>query len=344
MDGHPEDLVNAGQSYRYQYPIIQRACLNWYHPHPDGRTGPQVAFGLAGAFIVRDSEEAALHLPQAPYEVPLVLRDANFDRNGNLRYNPKESGFLGSTPLVNGTRSPKLDVATEVYRFRVLGGANARVFRLALSNGSPMTLIGNDGGLLEFPANVSQIELGPGERLDLLIDFRGKSVGTKIRLVDLNQGWDLLEFVVATAVTPMYSIPAGRLSTIVPLTAPVRERNFMFEGMSRINGLEFDVNRIDFTVPFGQTELWRFSTGGNGPHPVHIHGMSFQVLRRIGGRGMRFPWESGWKDTVLVQDGETVEVLVRFDAYANQLYLLHCHQLEHEDNGMMSNFMVEPLP
>jgi FtsP/CotA-like multicopper oxidase with cupredoxin domain len=72
---------------------------------------------------------------------------------------------------------------------------------------------------------------------------------------------------------------------------------------------------------------------------VHVHGASFQVQSRTGGRGTVFSWERGWKDTVLLEDGETVEVLVRFEAYRG-LYLLHCHKLEHEDMGMMANFVV----
>jgi FtsP/CotA-like multicopper oxidase with cupredoxin domain len=100
------------------------------------------------------------------------------------------------------------------------------------------------------------------------------------------------------------------------------------------------MNRIDFQVPFGQTEKWTFKTNGNGPHPVHIHGASFQVISRTGGRGQVFPWEKGWKDVVLVNDFETVDVLIRFDAYSG-VYVMHCHKLEHEDNGMMMNFEVK---
>lgn len=98
-------------------------------------------------------------------------------------------------------------------------------------------------------------------------------------------------------------------------------------------------DRIDFLVPFGVVERWRFKTGGNAPHPVHVHGISFQVVSRTGGRGKLFPWEGGWKDSVLLNDKEVVDVLVRFDAYRG-LYVIHCHQLEHESMGMMSNFEV----
>jgi FtsP/CotA-like multicopper oxidase with cupredoxin domain len=300
-------------------------------------TGEQVCLGLAGAFIVNDAEEAALRLPSGPYEVPLIVRDAKLNRAGNLIYTSKSSGFLGDIPLVNGTRDPYHDVDAGLYRFRVLNGANARLFRLALANGSPFTVIGNDGGLLETATSVGQIEFGPGERLDLLVDFSGLSVGTKVMLRDVNAGWDLLEFRVTQAGVGG-SIPT-KLSTISALSDPVATREFSFDGMSRINGRVYDLNRIDFQVPFGQTELWRFTTGGNAPHPVHVHGASFQVQSRSGGRGQLFPWERGWKDTVLLEDGETVEVLICFEGYRG-LYLLHCHKLEHEDMGMMANFEV----
>ncbi len=338
-DGHPKDAVPPGGNYSYQFQVNRRACMNWYHPHPHMLTGEQVCLGLAGAFIIGDAQEAALGFPSGPYEIPLIVRDANIDRAGNLIYNPASSGFSGKIPLVNGTRNPKLDVDTAVYRFRVLNGANARVFRIALSNGAPLAVIGNDGGLLEKAAQVGHVEFGPGERLDLLVDFRGLPVGTKVLLWDLNAGWDLLEFAVTMQVNAPGTIPTGPLSTITPLSSPVTTRNFSFDGMSRINGQEYALNRIDFRVPFGQTELWRFTTNGNAPHPVHVHGASFQVQSRTGGRGVVFPWERGWKDTVLLLDGETVEVLIRFDGFRG-LYLLHCHKLEHEDMGMMTNFEV----
>jgi blue copper oxidase len=339
-DGHPSDRVLPGETYRYQFTVVQRACTNWYHPHPHMRTGEQVALGLAGAFIVNDAEEASLGLPSGGYEIPLIVRDASLDRQGNLVYTTKSSGFMGKIPLVNGTRDASLDVDTAIYRFRVLNGANARLFRLALSNPAlPFMLIGNDGGLLDAAVQAGELEIGPGERLDLLVDFRALAPGNRVMLVDRNSGWNLLELVVTRAVSGGGSLPAGPLSAIERLSNPVTVRQFSFDGMSRINGRVYDLDRLDFEVPFGQTELWRFRTAGNAPHPVHVHGASFQVVSRTGGRNALFPWEGGWKDTVLLQDKETVEVLVRFDAYRGR-YLLHCHQLEHEDSGMMANFEV----
>ncbi len=339
-DGHPIYAIGPGGTYSYQFPIVNRAALNWYHPHPHMMTGEQVALGLAGAFIVNDAEEAALNLPSWPYELPLVIRDAQLDQYGNLQYKPRTGGFLGDIVLVNGTRDPYRDVDQALYRFRILGGANARIFGLALSNGAPFTLIGNDGGLLPSAVDVGQIDLAPGERVDVLVDFHSVPAGTRVMLQDKWAGWNLLEFRVGSATGPAATIPTT-LSTITPLSLPGSQptRLFSFDGMSKINGLEYDVNRIDFTVPFRTTERWRFRTNGNAPHPVHVHGASFQVQSRSGGRNKLFPWEAGWKDTVLLEDRETVDVLIRFDAYQGE-YLIHCHKLEHEDMGMMSNFVV----
>lgn len=337
-DGHPRFAVGPGATYDYAFTINQRACLNWYHPHPHMLTGRQVNLGIAGAFIVRDAQEDALGLPSGGHEVPLIIRDATLDRAGNLQYKPRSGGFDGQMPLVNGTRSPYLEVDSGLYRFRVLNGANARIFGLALSDGAPFTLIGNDGGLLESQVPLTRIDVAPAERLDLLVSFAGLAVGQRVVLRDLRSGWDLLELRRVAGGTAE-GVPSLALPTIAKLSQTGGTRSFSFDGMSKINGREYDLNRIDFEVPFGATELWRFTTKGNAPHPVHVHGASFQVQSRTGGRGTVFPWERGWKDTVLLEDGETVDVLVRFDMFRG-IYLIHCHKLEHEDMGMMANFRV----
>lgn len=344
-DGHPKYPIPPNGFKDYNFTIIQRAALNWYHPHTHMLTNEQVAMGLAGAFIVRDDVDTGLGglgLPFGDYEVPLVVRDARFDNAYNMVY---RSGG-GDIPMVNGTLNPYLNVEKALYRFRVLSGAQNRIFGLALSNETPFTLIGNDGGLLpDTPASLTQIDLAPAERADIIIDFSGEQTGTKIMLKDLRTGWDLLEFRVTSTVTNSGTIPAT-LPAITKLSNPVTTRSFKFEGMGKINGQEYDINRIDFQVPFGVTERWRFTTKGAAPHPVHIHGASFQIESRTGGRGQIFPWEQGWKDTVLLDDGETVEILIRFDTFKSAggdgkgLYLIHCHRLEHEDNGMMANFEV----
>jgi len=112
-------------------------------------------------------------------------------------------------------------------------------------------------------------------------------------------------------------------------------------------------------VKLGDLEFWEFANvagGGMGmgmmggmaqPHPVHVHGVQFKIISRQIDRAYRNEYstlsdgfvDDGWKDTVLVLPGETVQVLVRFEDYAG-LYLYHCHNLEHEDGGMMRNYKV----
>lgn len=155
---------------------------------------------------------------------------------------------------------------------------------------------------------------------------------------------DLLEFVVRdTPARPgpplpesLSRMPAGSFDARTP------RRTFRFESaMMRhtINGRVFAMDRVDFRVPRGTPEVWVFENPSGLPHPVHVHVGQFRVLSRTGGRGRVMPWEAGLKDTVLVWPGERVEVGVRFDEYTG-LFLMHCHNLEHEDMGMMLNFEV----
>ena len=348
-DGHPQNAFAAGSSYNYNFTIDQRACTNWYHPHPHMLTAKQVYNGLAGMFIVNDDQELALGLPSGAYEIPMVLKDISVDSSGNLAYSADHDGFLGNIPAVNGTRDPYLNVETALYRVRLVNGSQSRIWHLSLSTGAPFIVIGNDGGLLEAPVNVTQIDFGPGERLDLLLDFRGLAVGNSVMMRSSTSRWDnwggsdsfdVLEFRVARQVSIAATIPSA-LSTIPKLSNPVVTRDFSFGGWPphTINGATYDMNRIDFEVPFGQVERWRFIWQRGATHPVHVHATSFQVQSRTGGRSQVNPWERGWKDTVLVGQAETVEVLLRFDKFRG-LYMLHCHNLEHEDAGMMMNFKV----
>jgi FtsP/CotA-like multicopper oxidase with cupredoxin domain len=99
------------------------------------------------------------------------------------------------------------------------------------------------------------------------------------------------------------------------------------------------MDRVDHEIPLGTTEVWRIVNESGFAHPVHVHAGQFRVLSRRGSRGQLMPWEQGLKDTVLVLPQETVEIAVRFDRYPG-MFLMHCHNLEHEDAGMMMNFRV----
>ncbi|MBX3724903.1 MAG: multicopper oxidase domain-containing protein [Xanthomonadales bacterium] len=101
------------------------------------------------------------------------------------------------------------------------------------------------------------------------------------------------------------------------------------------HGASRDGGRIEVLAPLGATETWRFINRGNQPHPMHLHGSRFRVTARS---GPPLATDAGWKDTVLVRVGETVDVRLSFEVPG--LFVLHCHNLEHEDEGMMQNFVV----
>ena len=195
MDGHPHFMITRRQTYVYEFEVINRAGTYWYHPHHHNRTGPQVYAGLAGLLIVTDDREAALGLPSGGEEICWVLQDRVFDARNQLVYGAgmpmdQMSGFLGDHVLVNGQEQPSLALGTRAYRVRLLNGSNARIYKLAWNDGTPMTLIGTDGGLLEQPVRRPYLTLAPGERVDLILDLSQHSVGSSLALRSLPfSGW-----------------------------------------------------------------------------------------------------------------------------------------------------------
>jgi len=164
-----------------------------------GITRFNVYTGLAGLYIIRDAEEAALHLPGGPYEIPLLLQDRNLDTTpdgsltGRLLHKIEDGTmeFFGPFTLVNGTIWPYLPVEARQYRLRLLNGSNSRFYRLLLLDEQgklaldKITQIGTDGGLLGRPVAVPQdgLILAPAERADLIVDFRAWR-GQRLRLVN----------------------------------------------------------------------------------------------------------------------------------------------------------------
>jgi FtsP/CotA-like multicopper oxidase with cupredoxin domain len=367
-DGYPTDLTRPGGTRDYRFQITDRAGTYWYHPHPDARTAAQVYGGMAGFLIVEDDAQRALGLPAGEQDVALLLQDRRLRADGSFSYAPSPmdlmTGYLGDAVLVNGTPDAELSVAATLHRFRLLNGSNARVFRVAFDDARTFQVIGGDGGLLERAESVTEFFLAPGERAEILVDFSRDPIGRSLRLVSLpfasrgvmgpgmgmgpgsSQGaaFSILRLTVArpgpllaapTALVPLQRLDAAR--------AEVRRRFVMqmgmppFAGNLTINGLSFESGRVDVRADRGALESWEVVNVSNEPHPFHVHATQFQVVSRSS--GPLGPHELGWKDTVLVWPGETVELALRFERHAG-LYVLHCHNLEHEDAGMMLSLEV----
>ncbi|MEU4242508.1 multicopper oxidase family protein [Actinoplanes sp. NPDC026619] len=374
-DGFPTDLVlpaAGGSGYAaqavggtastgardYTYPMDQRAATLWYHDHRMGFTGPQVWRGLAGFFLISDDEEKALPLPRGDRDIPLMITDRAFEADGSFKYPAMDPhlismpgidaahmrGAAGDVILVNGAPWPELAVAAVRYRFRILNASNARRYELSLDPPAPLVQIGSDQGLLEAPVEHTTIAVAPAERYDVIIDFTAYPIGTKVVLK--NGDGPVMRFAVTHRAADESAIPA-RLAAVeaLPRTAATT-RPWMFRqgkvtGMGHetdgwiINGREFDPQRVDATAKLGEVEIWRL--GSDTHHPVHIHLSPFQVISRDG--GPPGPGDHGWKDTVDLRPHELVEVAIRFDDHAGR-YLVHCHNLEHEDMAMMATFQV----
>lgn len=367
-DGHPRLVIDPGERYVYDFTVLDSAGTYWYHPHPHGRTGPQVYSGLAGLLLVEDDEASRLGLPDGEYDIPLVLQDRTFTGDNQLAYlgagmHGQVMGFYGDRILVNGQPDFVLPVKTRPYRFRLLNGSNARIYKLAWEDNRPLTVIGTDGGLLERATTRPYVTLAPGERIELWVDFGGDAVGSRLTLESRSfpgsDAFPVMEVAVEEAASEGKPLPEN-LRTIAwhaEADAVNRRRPRRFEMDMRhrtwlLNGRTFEMEGVaaNEVVRLDDLEVWEFineSPRMAMPHPMHVHNVQFQVIERQvlpeyadrhGALAEGFV-DNGWKDTVLVMPGERVKVLLKFEHYEG-LYLYHCHNLEHEDMGMMRNYRI----
>ena len=425
MDGHPLYAIDKGQVFVYEFEMLNRASMSIYHPHPHNMTASQVYHGLAGAILVNDQEEQKLGLPNGEYEIPLVIQDRRFDDNNQLVYasHMRDSmmGFYGDRILINGRPDFNLDVASRAYRFRILNGSTARIYKLAWDDNSPITVIGTEGGLLESPIHKPYVMLAPGERLDVWADFSGRNVGSQLVLrsssfsgvlpkmaarmhqmaLPVGSDYPLLTVKVTRHVSDSPALP-NSLSTYhhyqigdtanpnnpVPIAISEGPMSML------LNGRPYAYNDVlpSERIPFNTIQLMEIfhahgGSGGHGDdkskekgqsmqhgndkpqaeghkmggggmagmgtmmsmaHPIHLHGQSFQILSRSIGAAESEDYatvkdgfiEGGFKDTVLVMPGERVKIIKPFQDFKG-LFMFHCHNLEHEDMGMMRDFSVE---
>ncbi len=411
-DGGGMMLAAPGERYAYDFRVRDRAALYWYHPHPHGRTAEQTYRGLFGLIEVEDDEErrlrAALDLIPGKNEIPLLIQD----RRPGSDYAPSDTdsmhGLLGDAVFINGGACSHLDVASRVYRFRVLNASNARTYRLGLrtADGKPLpfVLIGGDGGLLTAPRSCDEVFLASAERIDILVDLSDAAVGETVILetrafepmhmemsaaseapidhaamghampargdalapghAGMEHGGAFPEGVVRSLlhlrVRKRISSPAAPPAELSRISAinvdQVSERPLRLgfsKGQWRINDRVFAMGETPIEVKRDTVETWLIRNYFNSmPHAMHLHGFHFQVLERqtspdqiaalkIDDRG-RLATDLGWKDTVLVWPGESVKIAIDFAMpFAGpQTYMFHCHNLEHEDGGMMLGVKV----
>jgi spore coat protein A len=355
-DGFPTDTIEPGGTRRYEYANEGRRATLWYHDHSRRHAGRNLYMGLAGFYLLEGGDELESQLPGGAHDVPLMLQDRRFGPDGELVYDhDRHHGAAGDVMLVNGAPWPVLDVAARKYRFRILNASNATPYRLALSSGHPLVQIATDGGWLPAPLSHATIDLTPAERVEIVVDFSSCPIGSRVTLENRRAMGPLGRVMCFDVVRRERddSVVPSALAEVEPLrpSQAVRTRTFVFGGKPAlgmppgvrwvINDKPFDPERVDADPVLGDVEVWRFASRGflgfNMLHPVHTHLVSYQLLSRNGAAPR--PYEAGWKDTVAVDEGGEVEVIMRWTGHRGR-YLLHCHNLEHEDHMMMARIDV----
>lgn len=374
-DGGPHTFFLSGSTWSPQFTVNNHASTFWYHPHTHMKTGQQAMRGAAGMIIVRDSIEANLNLPRqyGIDDFPIVVQSQQMDANNQILWR----GMHDSLLLVNGTQNPMLSIPAQVVRLRLLNASQERNFNFGFTGNRTFKVIGNDGGLLNAPVDVTRIRLSPGERAEVLLDLTGMTGqqfylmsyasefgagiqgGTPMPGMDTSMyspingiDFNILQLNVSTqTINPVTTIPASLVSIIPWDQSNFNEfRNIIISAQSMMsmdgpfyfNGQLFDMNRIDYRIPLNNVEIWSLSNQSMVAHPFHLHGVQFFVLDRDGVTVQSF--EAGPKDVVMVAPNETVRFITKFEDYADSTmpYMYHCHILMHEDDGMMGQYVVLP--
>lgn len=345
-DGHPEawytpDFLYTGSNFfnnfgKFTYDNSQEAATLWYHDHTIGITRLNVYAGLAGFYILRDDHEDELNLPKnehvdindqnSPmeyFEIPIAIQDRIFDSYGQLVYptetffDPDESSVViensilpevfGDFILVNGKPWPVLEVQPRKYRLRFLNGSDSRFYDLFLP-GITFIQIGSDGGLLEAPVSRDRLLLGPGERLDVIVDFSAPGLWGKSLILKNNAR---SPFPFGKTVNPLSSGQIMAFNVVTPLTNPdtsviptslrttttavpgkilsETRKLVLFEeedehgrllpslGTVEKGPLGF-MDEITENPGNGDTEIWEIYNTTPDAHPIHLHLVHFQVI------------------------------------------------------------------
>ena len=342
VDGGCHAPVYPGEESKIDFTLHQPAATTWLHAHPCPSTAEQVWHGLATMVLVKDEHEESLPLPRnyGVDDIPLVLQDRRFheDNQWDYRADYDPDGVQGPTALINGTVNPYFDVTTQKLRLRILDGANRREWRLHFSDDLKFTQIAGDSSLLPEPVEFTKLMLTCAERAEIIVDFKDYKEGDEVTLY--SDDVPLVKFKIQAyapdnSVLPdkLLDVPAEQADPEVPV------RKMLMSGMDEevmLDGKKFNMQRIDGTQPVGKAQVWEITNSndmeGGMVHPFHVHGTEFLILSRNGHEP--YANEHGYKDTVGVNPGETVRILVRFAQTG--VYMYHCHILEHEDGGMMA--------
>ncbi|MFD5536540.1 multicopper oxidase family protein [Streptomyces sp. NPDC127079] len=355
-DGGPQVAFADGETWSPTFTVKDDAKTLWYHPHALGTTAKQAVHGLAGMIIVADDSTASSELPSTygTDDIPLIFQSLATDSAGDLKYNL--TGYLGnglSFPLLlNGTN---VDDTTLTFtatrtrtRFRVLNASPSDIITIQRSDGGNLTQIATDQGYLTAATEVTGIRLVAGARAEFVLDL---SDAVTLQAV-VTTGWvrggsgtyDVLAITASGTDTPD-DLPAS-LNTIDRYDTSDFTARTITLGQSgttmTINGSAGTSmsSMAMISTTLGSKEIWTIKNGTQLEHSFHLHDVPYQLISVNGedptGVGL------GWFDTYEVVGGGSIQIAMEFTDFADDtyMYMLHCHLLQHEDEGMMASLMV----
>ncbi|KAI5788747.1 Cupredoxin [Pyronema domesticum] len=365
FDGWAEDMIPKDHYKDYYYPNAQNARTLWYHDHSNGKTAVNVNSGQAGFYIIEDAEvEQRLCLPQGKYDIPLMISARFWAANGDLPDISAPGPQYGDTYSVNGQISPYLDVESRKYRFRILNASVGRTSNFTIEDGKgrllPFHVVGSDAGFMSKRVETKSLVVAPAERWEIIVDFGAtdeKTLMLRTAQVFSDQRYEIsgniMQFRIAKSEAPSLAViplPNKLVDLDLPkVTNALVTKTFVFGRTGTlwtINGKTFHdpKNRLVENVPFGTTEKWILRGGAGWSHPVHIHLVDFQIIKRVAlgptGRDYLTEYERfAMKDIAAVGSEEEVHILAKYAPW-DGLYMFHCHNLAHEDDNMMAAFNV----
>ena len=382
MDGGPHQIIPVGTLWQPYWTMTNDAGTYWYHPHLHETTEAQITKGVGGLIIVKDAVESALPLPRnyGVDDIPIILTSRNFDTSNQFSV----GRAYGDNMLTNGTLNGQITLPKQVVRLRILNAEIERGYNLGIVNSTgtqvnrTFYVIANDGGLLNAPVAVTRLPVHVGERYEILVDLSGETLGSTLDIKAFNSGqsnsfpggepgqtgvfgsalnnttFNVLHIIVgATTTAPITTIPTA-LATNTYFTAAdatVNRTVTISGGQPAGNPFVFDssvfnINTINKTLTVDTTEKWTIANSPNAVfgHSFHIHDVQFKIVSRS--TGSVGSYESGWKDTFFISRGESVSFVCRFKDYADAThpFMYHCHFSQHEDDGMMGQFVVTGTP
>jgi bilirubin oxidase len=370
MDGGPHQVIPSGSVWSPTFKVKNNAATYWYHPHLHEKTMAQLNYGAGGLIIVRDAEEAALALPRAygVDDIPLVLTSRTFDKANQISL----TTIYGDNLLANGTLNAEVDLPAQVVRFRILNAEIERAYNLGFSDNRTFHVIATDGGLINAPAPVTRLIMSPGERYEILVDLSASAIGSTVDLQAFNGGqafgfpggedaktgefgsllnnttFRALRINVIKATAGAVKALPAKLASNTYWTAGDASNKRTIAITDKGPGTPFtfdsagyDMGKINQTVALNAVEAWTIANGRAFGHAFHIHDVQFKIISRSTGAVPEY--EQGWKDTFYIRINESVTFVAKFDDFASgeHPFMYHCHMSNHEDEGLMAQFLVK---